>query len=229
MDVVILCGGRGVRLGLITKKTPKPLIKVGTEPILKHILDQIDNKKIKNVFICTGYKSVKIEKYLAGMTFKYIKPVISKGHWSWETGKRILNLKKKLKNNFLILYGDNYVDFSFSNYLNNLHKRNSKFSLLVQNAKLCDDGYGNVDVYDKKNIKLYNNVRNKNHYYSDLGYIKATREIFKYFNKNKNEPLPNILNKLSLNENVNCFITKSKFITITNAKKLKLANNFFSN
>ena len=33
--MIILCGGRGRRMGSITKKIPKPLIKVGKKPIIK--------------------------------------------------------------------------------------------------------------------------------------------------------------------------------------------------
>ena len=38
MKVVILCGGLGSRLSEETKKTPKPMVKIGNVPILIHIL-----------------------------------------------------------------------------------------------------------------------------------------------------------------------------------------------
>jgi NDP-sugar pyrophosphorylase family protein len=37
-DLVILVGGRGTRLGSITKKTPKPLVKIIDKPFLDHLL-----------------------------------------------------------------------------------------------------------------------------------------------------------------------------------------------
>ena len=42
MDAVILAGGRGSRLGSLTKSTPKPMIKIGGKPILWHILKILD-------------------------------------------------------------------------------------------------------------------------------------------------------------------------------------------
>ena len=39
MKVVILCGGLGSRLGEETKLIPKPMIKLGTKPIVSHIMD----------------------------------------------------------------------------------------------------------------------------------------------------------------------------------------------
>jgi len=38
MDVVILCGGKGTRLGSLTRQTPKPLLPVGGEPFLLRLL-----------------------------------------------------------------------------------------------------------------------------------------------------------------------------------------------
>ena len=39
MKVVIFCGGLGSRLAEETKKTPKPMIKIGNKPILVHIME----------------------------------------------------------------------------------------------------------------------------------------------------------------------------------------------
>ena len=39
MKIVILCGGLGSRLGKITKKIPKPMVKVGKIPIVEHIMN----------------------------------------------------------------------------------------------------------------------------------------------------------------------------------------------
>ena len=39
IDLVILAGGRGKRLGAITSKTPKPLIKVNGIPFIQHLIN----------------------------------------------------------------------------------------------------------------------------------------------------------------------------------------------
>ena len=44
--VIILCGGRGKRLGRITKKIPKPLVKIGPLTIIEHKL-----RTVKHEFI----------------------------------------------------------------------------------------------------------------------------------------------------------------------------------
>ena len=50
---VILAGGVGSRL-FETKIKPKPLVEIGKQPIVLHIINYIKNFKIKNSFY--GYK-----------------------------------------------------------------------------------------------------------------------------------------------------------------------------
>lgn len=228
MDIVILCGGRGLRLGKVTKKVPKPLVIINERPILSYILDQIDLKEVGKVFICTGYKSKNFENYLNQIELKNINTTISKGHWTWDTGRRLLELKDKLSNNFIILYGDNYINFSFYRYLDLLNKKKYSFSLFLQNAKRCNDGYGNVNIKNKNKVKIYSDIRDNKFKYSDLGYIKCTKKLFNYYDKrNNNESLTLILNRLTISEDVHCIVTKNKFITITDQEKLKYAKMYF--
>ena len=56
-QAVILCGGLGTRLGKITKKTPKPLIKIfKTKNILDLIIYNLSRYGIKEVLLLCHYK-----------------------------------------------------------------------------------------------------------------------------------------------------------------------------
>ena len=44
--VVILCGGRGTRLGAVTKKTPKSLVRIKDKPIIWYILKILKKNKL---------------------------------------------------------------------------------------------------------------------------------------------------------------------------------------
>ena len=56
LKVVILCGGLGSRLAEETKKIPKPMVKIGKFPILKHIIDIYTKYGFKNFILALGYK-----------------------------------------------------------------------------------------------------------------------------------------------------------------------------
>ena len=62
--VIILCGGRGKRLGKITNEIPKPLIKIGKLSIIEHKLKYYKKQGLKNFIFCTGYKGELLKKFL---------------------------------------------------------------------------------------------------------------------------------------------------------------------
>jgi len=63
IPVVILCGGRGTRLGETTQLRPKPLVEVGGRPILWHVMASYARYGFRNFILCLGYKGGMIEHY----------------------------------------------------------------------------------------------------------------------------------------------------------------------
>ena len=61
--VVIMAGGLGTRLGALTQDAPKPLLKVGTKPILETILEGFLAQGFEKFFISVNYKAQMIEDY----------------------------------------------------------------------------------------------------------------------------------------------------------------------
>jgi len=64
IKILILCGGKGKRMGKYTKKIPKPLIKVGKIPIIQHKINYYKSQGFKNLIFCTGYKANVMKKFL---------------------------------------------------------------------------------------------------------------------------------------------------------------------
>ena len=60
--ILILCGGRGKRMGKFTKNIPKPLIKVGKTPIIQHKIYYYKKQGFKNFTFCVGYKANILKK-----------------------------------------------------------------------------------------------------------------------------------------------------------------------
>jgi len=63
MEVVILCGGRGTRLGAETEIRPKPMVEIGEKPILWHIMKYYAHFGHKDFILCLGYKGEIIKDY----------------------------------------------------------------------------------------------------------------------------------------------------------------------
>lgn len=65
MKVVILCGGFGTRIRDVAQDVPKPMIPIGQNPILWHIMRQYDYYGFKEFVLCLGYKAASIKEFFA--------------------------------------------------------------------------------------------------------------------------------------------------------------------
>jgi len=65
MKVVILAGGLGTRLSEETRVKPKPMVEIGGQPILWHIMKSYTAYGLNEFIICCGYRGQVIKDYFA--------------------------------------------------------------------------------------------------------------------------------------------------------------------
>ena len=65
MKVVILAGGLGTRISEESHLRPKPMITIGDQPILWHIMKYYSAFGFREFVICCGYKGYMIKEYFA--------------------------------------------------------------------------------------------------------------------------------------------------------------------
>lgn len=117
-DVLIMAGGFGSRLMPLTSECPKPMLKVGSKPLLEIIIDQFKNQGFKNFYISTHYLAEVIKDHFGdgssyGISIKYIyeeKPLGTGG---------VLSLIKdnELSQNLILTNGDILTNLDFIRFL----------------------------------------------------------------------------------------------------------------
>src|ERR1035438_9537356 len=65
MMAVILAGGKGTRISEESTLRPKPMIEIGSKPILWHILKTYSHYGVNEFVICCGYKGYIIKEFFA--------------------------------------------------------------------------------------------------------------------------------------------------------------------
>jgi len=125
MKVILLAGGFGTRLSEYTDTIPKPMVKIGDQPILWHIMNLYAQYKHENFFIALGYKGEVIKKYFSKKIKNWEINLIDTGKETM-TGGRVKRLQKLIGNETCMLtYGDGLSNINLDTLLA-FHKNHGK-------------------------------------------------------------------------------------------------------
>lgn len=109
-DVVILCGGRGTRLGQLTEQTPKPLLPVGQHPFLLRVLNRLAQEGVQRVILSAGYRAERLLEFrdLHGGVLPSLEVVVETEPLG--TGGALRHAAQRVRSEpFVALNGDSWV------------------------------------------------------------------------------------------------------------------------
>lgn len=148
MKVVLFCGGLGTRLRDYSPTTPKPLVEVGSRPILWHLMKYYAHYGHKDFILCLGYGGAAIKEYflnydecrsndfvLSEGGKKVTLQQSDIGDWtirfvdtglSSNVGERLQRVRPYLEGDdvFLANYADGLSDIDCSSYVSSVLARN---------------------------------------------------------------------------------------------------------
>ena len=153
MKVVILAGGLGTRISEESHLRPKPMITIGDQPILWHIMKYYSCFGFQEFVICCGYKGYMIKEYFADyylhrsdVTFDFTlgnqMTVHSNVAEPWrvtlvdtgintQTGSRVKRVEKYIGGEpFMLTYGDGVSNVDLSALLEQ-HRASGKLATLT--------------------------------------------------------------------------------------------------
>ena len=170
MKAVILAGGYGTRISEETDNIPKPMIRIGHQPILWHIMKMYSTHGVTEFIICCGYKGYAIKEYfsnyflhMSDVTFCMKKNKMEVHHERAEpwtitlvdtgdgtmTGGRIKRIEEYVKNedSFCLTYGDGVSNVNITELVN-FHKQQQTLSTIT--AVYPPGRFGALDISNGK-------------------------------------------------------------------------------
>ena len=146
LTVLILCGGKGLRLRPLTKDLPKPMIKIKNKSILENIINHFLKFKIDDLIIATGYKHKIIDKFIKkNFNNKQIRTLYT--GINSDIIERIKIASKYSKKYLLICYGDTIIDINLNNYINFYQKNFNKITVA---SYQLESSFGIFEIKKKK-------------------------------------------------------------------------------
>lgn len=105
MQTLILCGGKGTRAYPHTLEVPKPLLEVGSVPILRHVMEIYADQGFDEFVLAAGYRADLIEEFVRQLDLPWRVQVMDTGVETG-TGARIQRCRSVLGERFLATYAD---------------------------------------------------------------------------------------------------------------------------
>ncbi len=222
LTVLILCGGKGLRLRPLTKKLPKPLIKIKNKSILENIIDYFKKYEINNFIVATGYKHQMIDKFIS-KKYKNLQIKTLYSGVNSDIINRIKKISKYSKKYLLVCYGDTLIDINFNKYIN--FYLSNKNKITVASYQL-ESSFGIFDMDNKNQIINFREKPSLNIWFN-VGYFIFNQNNFNLFNKYKK--FKDFLKFLSKKKAMKTFKHYGKHITINTLAELEKAKKASTN
>nr|WP_278253997.1 sugar phosphate nucleotidyltransferase [Caulobacter sp. CCUG 60055] len=146
-QAVVLVGGKGTRLGEITRAVPKPLLEIEENVrFIDYLLDRLARHGVEEILLLAGHLGNVVERYYHGRRFRGARVEVIQEPAPAGTGGALLYVGKRLDPTFLMLNGDSLFDFEYALLPPALQEQDIAALALRQ----VDDGgrYGTVNVKD---------------------------------------------------------------------------------
>ncbi len=200
MKVVILCGGLGTRMREETEFRPKPMVRLGTRPILWHIMKIYAHYGHKDFVLCLGYRGEVIKEYFYNYELynsdfvvnlgknKSIEVYDSNSDLDWrvslvDTGEKALKGARVKRvehlidgDTFMLTYGDGVADIDIDELLA-FHEQHAKIGTVtgVRPPSL----FGELKVRDRQ-VELFTEKPQTSSGFISGGFFVFSRGIFDY-------------------------------------------------
>lgn len=206
MKVVILAGGLGTRISEESHLKPKPMIEIGGQPILWHIMKSYGHYGFNDFIICCGYKGYMIKEYFndyflhtSDVTFDFRdhnKMIVHKNTsepwrvtlvdtgYNSQTGSRVAKVRKYMDDEpFMLTYGDGVSNVNITQ-LFEYHKKNKKVATIT--AIQPGGRFGVLDLSENNSVNKFAEKAKEDGGWINGGFMVLEPEIFNYISEQEN-------------------------------------------
>jgi len=200
MKVVILAGGFGTRISEESHLRPKPMIEIGGQPILWHIMKIYSSYGFHEFIICAGYKQQIIKEYFANyylhrsdVTFDFAdgghmtvhnnvsepwKVTIVDTGYNTMTGGRVKRIAPYIGDeDFFLTYGDGVSDVPIDRLLR-FHREKKKIVTIT--AVNPGQRFGTVELDSLGVIRAFREKKEQDGGLINGGFMVASPELLRY-------------------------------------------------
>ena len=227
-QAVILAGGKGSRLGDLTRNRPKPMAEVSGVPFLSHLLTLLSTQGIERVLLLTGYLGEVIHEYVGngakwGLEVSYSHTSVEDG-----TGRRLAFASDQLDAQFLLMYADVFWPIQLEKMAETFQLYPESVAMVAAYVNRDELTTNNLGVDEAGFVRLYDKSRKASgRTHVDSGYLLCRKEILEYFPEG-NFSLERCVYPLLVQEGrMIAFPSEQRHYSIDTVQKISVAEQFF--
>ncbi len=190
---VIMAGGKGERLGELTKGVPKPMLPIGDRPILEHIVRLLVTHGVRRIFISVNYLARMIQDHFGdGADYQCrIEYLHEQEDVPLGTGGPIALLPEMPKHPLIVMNGDLLTRIHLGRLLA-FHRSGDYIATMGLREHIVQVPFGVAEVKESKIIKLVEKPRLN--YRINAGIYVLNPELIPTIPKNRMYPITELLN-----------------------------------
>ena len=223
--VILMVGGLGKRLRPLTEDTPKPMLCVGSKPILQTIVEQILHCGFSNIIMCVGYKSNIIRNFFGdGSKFgARIEYVIENERMGTAGALSLLSKEQKPDMPFILMNGDLLTNVRFDSLLDFHMSNNGKATISVKEYDF-QTPYGVVSLQKGAVLSIEEKPIQK--FFVSAGIYVLNPSLMDQINKNEYLDITTLFEKLiTMNMAITAFPIMEYWLDIGRKEEYDRAND----
>ena len=216
-DIFMPAGGLGRRLGAISKKKPKPLIKISNREFILYVIDSLLKVNIGTLNLLISYKSNQFKK----LKLPDIKTNFFIDKKRSGTFNCLYLIKHKINKHFIYSNSDEILDVE----LNTIIKKFNKYKPDVLQLYFLDKNGIQLNKKDVINTKKFNKKEN----YTEAGLKIFNKNIFKFKNKISYKKIEDFITDNKNKINIKIFIIDKKPYSIDSSSRITRTKKYLYN
>jgi len=183
MKAVIMAGGKGTRLSSLLKDIPKPMIQIEGKPVLEHQIENLKENGITEIILVIGHLGEVIENYFGDGSNWNVSICYYREETPLGTAGALFYIKKHLTDDFILLFGDVFVNVNFARMINFHSEKQAAATLFSHpNSHPYDSDILVVNEENRVIDWMYKNLERKQSYANlvNAGVYIFSPKIFKY-------------------------------------------------
>lgn len=228
LQVVILAGGRGERLGELTQHIPKPLLLVAGKPFIAHLLVRLARAGLTQVGILTGpFENIFHTALGSGSDYGVELSLIPEPEPAG-TGGALRFVADRVSEEFICMNGDSLFDMDFSALINRTLDRDADFDICLRQV---DDTqrFGRVDLADSGLVTHFGEKEASGPGLINTGIYRIRSEIIANLGTQPASLETEILPVLVKRQRVKGWVQKAPFLDIGIPSDFARASEFIKN